>query len=199
MLREEMQEYVDVSREIVKVMVSDSAAGALKKSLDRQEAMIDSLLDTATQASELIREFLAVEEKVAQTLLDTEEAKKKSFSKLQKIERELHEASEKNESLQTSIKFLQRDLEEMKGVEEEIAEMQRESNEDTTIVIPSAVYLAKLFHNVTKIDWDYNCDPTLIKGIHYGGEIAQPISIDSTQHSKFFICNYLWNLLSTEW
>ncbi|KAE8619835.1 hypothetical protein XENTR_v10009995 [Xenopus tropicalis] len=105
MLCEQIKEYVDVSREIVKVMVSDSAAVALKKSLDRQEAMIDLLLDTETEASQLIRDFMAVEEKVAQTLLDTEETKQKTSSKLQKIERELQEKIEKNSSLESGIKY----------------------------------------------------------------------------------------------
>ncbi|KAE8619834.1 hypothetical protein XENTR_v10009995 [Xenopus tropicalis] len=140
MLCEQIKEYVDVSREIVKVMVSDSAAVALKKSLDRQEAMIDLLLDTETEASQLIRDFMAVEEKVAQTLLDTEETKQKTSSKLQKIERELQEKIEKNSSLESGIKFLQKELEELKMMEEEIADMEREADEDTTTVIPSAVY-----------------------------------------------------------
>ncbi|XP_075711564.1 kinetochore protein Spc24 isoform X2 [Rhinoderma darwinii] len=199
MFREQMQEYMEVSREIVKVMVTDSAAAALKKSLDRQETMIDSLTETESQASDLIRDFLSVEEDVAQGLLETEEIKQKTSSKLQKIEQELQAVCDQNASLESSIKFLQKELEEVKLLEEEIAEVERESQEDTTVVIPSALYLAKLFHSVTKIDWDYNCDSTLIKGIHYGGEIAQPISIDSTQHSKIFVCDYLWSLLSTEW
>ncbi|KAM8973318.1 kinetochore protein Spc24 [Pelodytes ibericus] len=199
MLHEQMQEYVDVSREIVKVMVSDTAAGALKKSLDRHEAMLDSLLDTDTQASQLLAALLTVEEEVANTLLDKEEAKQENLSKLNRIEKELQEQCDKNACLETDLKFLQKDLEDLRVMEEDIAEMRREADEDTTVVIPSALYVAKLFHNVTKIDWDYNCDPTLIKGIHYGGDIAQPISIDSTQHSKIFICNYLWSLLSTDW
>ncbi|KAG9488484.1 kinetochore protein Spc24 [Eleutherodactylus coqui] len=199
MFREEMQEYVEVSREIVKVMVSDNAAAVLKKSLDWQEAMIDSLVETESQTSELIRDFLSVEENVAQTLLETEEVKQKTSSKLQKIEQELQAAQDENACLESSIQFLQKELEEVKLLEEEIAEVERESQEDTTVVIPSALYMAKLFHSVTKIDWDYSCDSTLIKGIHYGGDIAQPISIDSTQHSKIFICDYLWSLLSTDW
>ncbi|KAM3924071.1 kinetochore protein Spc24 [Leptodactylus fuscus] len=199
MFQVQMKEYVEVSREIVKVMVSDNAAAVLKKSLDRQEAMIDSLLEKESQVSDLIRDFLSVEEEVAQTLLETEETKQKSSSKLRKIEKELQEVQDRNSSLESSIKFLQKELEEVRQLEEEIAEVEREAQEDTTVVIPSALYMAKLFHTVTKIDWDYNCDSTLIKGIHYGGEIAQPISIDSSQHSKIFICDYLWSLLSTEW
>ncbi|XP_040271764.1 kinetochore protein Spc24 [Bufo bufo] len=196
MYREQIQEYVEVSREIVKVIVSDSAAGILKNC---QESMIDSLIETESQVSDLVRDFLSVEEVVAETLLKTEEVKKKSSGKLQKIEQELQAARDENATLESSIKFLQKELEEVKLLEEEIAEVEREAQEDTTVVIPSALYMAKLFHSVTKIDWDYNCDSTLIKGIHYGGKIAQPINIDSSQHSKLFICDYLWSLLSTEW
>ncbi|KAM9313309.1 kinetochore protein Spc24 [Gastrophryne carolinensis] len=199
MFRKQLQEYVDLSQEIVKVLVSDDAPAVLKKSLDLQEAMVNSLLDTEVQASELIRDILSVEENVAQTLLETEETKQKASSKLHKISQELQELCEKDASLQSSIKFLQKEVEELKLLEDEIAEVEREAQEDTTVVIPSALYMAKLFHSVTKIDWDYNSEETLIKGVHYGGEIAQPISIDSTQHSKIFICDYLWSLMSTDW
>ncbi|XP_044138746.1 kinetochore protein Spc24 [Bufo gargarizans] len=196
MYREQIQEYVEVSREIVKVIVSDSAAGILKNC---QESMIDSLIETESQVSDLVRDFLSVEEVVAETFLKTEDVKKKTSGKLQKIEQELQAARAENATLESSIKFLQKELEEVKLLEEEIAEVEKEAQEDTTVVIPSALYMAKLFHSVTKIDWDYNCDSTLIKGIHYGGKIAQPINIDSSQHSKLFICDYLWSLLSTEW
>ncbi|KAM4036315.1 kinetochore protein Spc24 isoform 2-T2 [Anomaloglossus baeobatrachus] len=199
MQRKQMQDYLQVSREIVNILVSDHAARILKKSLDSQESMIDSLIETESQMSDLLRDFLSVEEDVAQTLLETEEMKQKTSSKLGKIEQELQAAGDKNASLESDIKFLQKELEEVKLLEDEIADVEREAWEDTTVVIPSAIYMAKLFHSVTKIDWDYSCDSTLIKGIHYGGEIAQPISLDSAQHSKIFICDYLWSFLSTEW
>ncbi|XP_056426534.1 kinetochore protein Spc24 isoform X6 [Hyla sarda] len=199
MFIEQMEEYVEVSREMMKFMVSDNAAAILKKSLDLQEKMVDSLIETESEVSDLFREFLSIEDKVAQKLLETEEEKQKSSSKLRKIEQELQAVCDKNASLESSIKFLRKEIEEMKLQEEEIADLEREAEEDTTVVIPSALYMAKLFHSVTKIDWDYNCDSTLIKGVHYGGEIAQPISIDSSQHSKVFVCDYLWSFLSTDW
>ncbi|CAJ0955189.1 unnamed protein product [Ranitomeya imitator] len=204
--------------------------------------MIDSLIQTESEMSDLLRDFLSVEEDAARTLLETEDTKQKTLYKLGKIEQELQTLCDKNASLESGIKypsghkgknmqrrrsrdcnrarageytglgallrdihlssfgtFLQKELEEVKLLEDEIAEVERETQEDTTVIIPSALYLAKLFHSVTKIDWDYNCDSTLIKGIHYGGEIAQPIIIDSSQHLKIFICDYLWSLMATEW
>ncbi|XP_077118145.1 kinetochore protein Spc24 isoform X1 [Ranitomeya variabilis] len=199
MMRKQMQEYLEVSWEMVKFMESDNAPVILKKSFDSQECMIDSLIQTESEMSDLLRDFLSVEEDAAQTLLETEDTKQKTLYKLRKIEQELQAACDKNASLESGIKFLQKELQEVKLLEDEIAEVERETQEDTTVIIPSALYLAKLFHSVTKIDWDYNCDSTLIKGIHYGGEIAQPIIIDSSQHLKIFICDYLWSLMSTEW
>ncbi|XP_075433553.1 kinetochore protein Spc24 isoform X2 [Ascaphus truei] len=199
MLHEQIQESMAMSHDVIKLMVSDASTRVLKKILDRREAMIDSLTDTEAQATLLVRDLLSVEKSVAQRLLDTEETKQETSTKLRKIDHVLQEASKKNMSLQTSMTFLNKELEEIKLVEEKIEEMQKEVDEDTTTVIPSAVYLAQLFHKVTKVDWDYNCDPTLIKGIHYGGEIAQPINIDSTQHSQIFVSDHLWSLLSTDW
>ncbi|XP_040202356.1 kinetochore protein Spc24 [Rana temporaria] len=199
MLREELEEYVAVSRELVKVVVSDSAVADLTKSVDCQEDMINSLVGTELQTLDLIRDLMSVEEKVAHTVLAAEETKQKVSSRLHKIEREIQEVCEKNASVETDKKFLQKEVEDLKLLEDETEEIEREAQEDTTVVIPSALYTAKLFHSVSKIDWDYSCDSTLIKGIHYGGEIAQPLCIDSTQHSKIFISDYLWSLLSTDW
>ena len=35
--------------------------------------------------------------------------------------------------------------------------------------------------------------------VHHGPSVAQPIHLDSTQLSKKFISDYLWNLVDTEW
>ncbi|XP_077118147.1 kinetochore protein Spc24 isoform X2 [Ranitomeya variabilis] len=164
MMRKQMQEYLEVSWEMVKFMESDNAPVILKKSFDSQECMIDSLIQTESEMSDLLRDFLSVEEDAAQTLLETEDTKQKTLYKLRKIEQELQAACDKNASLESGIKFLQKELQEVKLLEDEIAEVERETQEDTTVIIPSALYLAKLFHSVTKIDWDYNCDSTLIKG-----------------------------------
>ncbi|XP_018431379.1 PREDICTED: kinetochore protein Spc24-like [Nanorana parkeri] len=137
MLREQMEEYVEVSREIVKVMISDNAAAPLKKSLDRQEAIITSLIDTELQASDLIRGArpLIVSPR---GLLSITSVKQSATSKLHHMERELQDVSESNAAKETNIKFLQREVEDLKVLENEVMEVEREAQEDTTVVIPSA-------------------------------------------------------------
>uniref|UniRef100_A0A8D2Q4L7 Kinetochore protein Spc24 n=1 Tax=Varanus komodoensis TaxID=61221 RepID=A0A8D2Q4L7_VARKO len=59
-------------------------------------------------------------------------------------------------------------------------------------------YLVHLYYAICHIDWDYSCEPEVIKGTHYGPDIAQPIYL-STEFSRCFISNYLWSLVSTDW
>lgn len=40
---------------------------------------------------------------------------------------------------------------------------------------------------------------TSVLSVHHGPSVAQPIHLDSTQLSKKFISDYLWNLVDTEW
>eukprot|EP00069_Balaena_mysticetus_P003441 bmy_16837T0 len=78
---------------------------------------------------------------------------------------------------------LSRELEELKEIEADLERQEREVDEDTTVTIPSAVYVAQLYRRI----------------IHHGPSVAQPIHLESTQLSKKFISDYLWSLVDTEW
>uniref|UniRef100_A0A8D0DTL7 Kinetochore protein Spc24 n=1 Tax=Salvator merianae TaxID=96440 RepID=A0A8D0DTL7_SALMN len=71
----------------------------------------------------------------------------------------------------------------------------QEKNEDDE----ANMYLVQLYYLICHIDWDYSCEPSIIKGIHYGPDIAQPINLDTRLHSRCFINDYLWNLVNTSW
>ncbi|XP_029440133.1 kinetochore protein spc24-like isoform X2 [Rhinatrema bivittatum] len=199
MLSEDLQVSEDISKEIVQVLCTGESNKLLEKTLEKQEKMLDLLLETEATASHIIQDFLAVEKSVAEKLIGVEAKKQSGLSKLHEIERELKEVSAENTNLEAELKFLMKELEELREMEDEMERMQKEVDEDTTTTIPSAVYLAQLYHKVTRIQWDYDCDPTLIRGIHYNGDLAQPIEMDSKQHSGSSVCDYLWSLVSTEW
>eukprot|EP00071_Canis_lupus_P029193 XP_022262750.1 kinetochore protein Spc24 isoform X5 [Canis lupus familiaris] len=144
-------------------------------------------------------EILATEEEVAQCLLDAKAQAHQRGVELQQLKAELQKAGEENTHLKASLLQLTTELEELKEVEAGLERQEREVDEDTTVTIPSAVYVAQLYHRVSKIEWDYECEPGMVKGIHHGPSIAQPIHLDSTQLSKKFISDYLWNLVDTDW
>uniref|UniRef100_A0A8D0L230 Kinetochore protein Spc24 n=1 Tax=Sphenodon punctatus TaxID=8508 RepID=A0A8D0L230_SPHPU len=66
--------------------------------------------------------------------------------------------------------------------------------------LPEATqYLAQLYYKISRIDWDYECELPLIRGVHHGSEIAQPINLDTSQHSRCFVSDYLWSMVDTTW
>ncbi|KAM6038296.1 kinetochore protein Spc24 [Chlamydotis macqueenii] len=97
------------------------------------------------------------------------------FTVLPPCERQLEELREQR-------RWLEQDLE--RGEEE---------------AVPSATYVTQLYYKISRIDWDYEAEPAQIKGIHYGPDIAQPIDIDGSRHSRCFISDYLWSLVPTAW
>ncbi|XP_072458417.1 kinetochore protein Spc24 [Notamacropus eugenii] len=189
----------EVSQGLLGLLNPSRAGARVRRLLGRQERIIERLLDTKTCLHRLLSEILAVEEEVAQKLIDEKETAQRVETKLQKLESELQKTNEKDASLKADLHLLMKQLEELKEMEQDLTRREREVDEDTTVVIPSAVYVSQLYHRVSKIEWNYECEPTMIKGIHHGPSIAQPIHFDITQHSKKFISDYLWNLVDTQW
>ncbi|XP_016362149.1 kinetochore protein Spc24 [Sinocyclocheilus anshuiensis] len=95
--------------------------------------------------------------------------------------------------------YLQKELERLRDTEQEIQTLQQEVDEDTTEVIPSAIYVAQLYFKVTKIKLEVDTEPHILRGVHYGADVAAPINIDTSTRSPCEISDDLWSLVNTEW
>ncbi|KAM9610887.1 LOW QUALITY PROTEIN: kinetochore protein Spc24 [Morphnus guianensis] len=227
MLSKRMEELEEVSKELLKVLLSDWADNLLRRSLDKRSRMDDKLLASQATAAQLIRELGAAEETVAKTLLDRESELQRLLRRLQDLEEELVRAREAGASLQAGIDILfggvgfplsffwgggggvarhavvslhcptalRQELEELREESRRLEE-DTEREEDT---VPSTTYVTQLYYKISRIDWDYEAEPAQIKGIHYGPDIAQPIDIDGSRHSRCFVSDYLWSLVPTAW
>ncbi|XP_077185908.1 kinetochore protein Spc24 [Paroedura picta] len=190
-----LSELETMSQELLKMMTSTQTGKILRRNLENQEQMIDKLLQTKKTTVQLIQELMSAEEQVAQKLSDRDEELKVSLRKLQAIEDGLLQAREKDAKLKLSTQELRKQLE---ALREEIQQWEKAAEEDTN-ASKSAMHLSQLYYRICPIEWDYSCEPTLIKGIHYGPDVAQPFSFESGQHSNCFISNYLWSLVPTSW
>uniref|UniRef100_A0A8D0QB62 Kinetochore protein Spc24 n=1 Tax=Sus scrofa TaxID=9823 RepID=A0A8D0QB62_PIG len=188
----------EVSQGLLSLLGANRAEAQQRRLLGRHEQMVERLLETQDGAEQRLREILTLEKEVAQSLLDAKEQAQQGGTQLQQLEAELQRASEEDTQLKASLLY-PLELKELKDIEADLERQEREIDEDTTVTIPSAVYVAQLYRRISKIEWDYECEPGMIKGIHHGPSIAQPIHLDSTQLSKKFISDYLWSLVDTEW
>ncbi|XP_004689071.1 PREDICTED: kinetochore protein Spc24 [Condylura cristata] len=189
----------EVSQGLLSLLGTNRAEVQQRRLLRRHEQMVERLLETQDGAEQRLREIVAMEKEVAQNLLDAKEQAHQGGAKLQQLEAELQKAGEEDTHLKDSLLQLTQELDELKEIEADLERKEREVEEDTTVTIPSAVYVAQLYHRISKIEWDYDCEPRMIKGIHHGPSIAQPLHLDSTQLSKKFISDYLWSLVDTKW
>ncbi|KAF6307215.1 SPC24 component of NDC80 kinetochore complex [Rhinolophus ferrumequinum] len=197
---------------LLSLLGANHAEAQQRRLLGRHGQMMERLLETQDGAEQQLREILEAEKDVAQSLLDAKEQAHQGSAELQQIEAELQKASEEDAQLKASLLYpflrgsltdcftqLSRELEDLKEIEANLGKQEREVDEDTTVTIPAATYVAQLYHRISKIEWDYECEPGMIKGIHHGPRVAQPVHLDSTQLSKKFISDYLWSLVDTEW
>ncbi|XP_004595564.1 kinetochore protein Spc24 [Ochotona princeps] len=189
----------EVSQGLLSLLGANRAAALQRRLLGRHEQLLDRLLEKQEAGEQQVREILAAEQKVAQSLLDAKERTHQGGTELQQLEAELHRAAAEDGQLQADLLQLSQQLQELRELEAELHRQEQEVDEDTTVAIPSAVYVAQLYRQSSKIEWDYECEPGVVKGIHYGPSVAQPIHLDSTQLSKKFISDYLWGLVDTSW
>ncbi|XP_037361723.1 kinetochore protein Spc24 [Talpa occidentalis] len=189
----------EVSQGLLSLLGTNRAEAQQRRLLGRHEQVVERLLETQDEAEQRRREILAMEREVAQNLLDAKEQVQQGGARLQQLEAELQKIGEEDTHLTDSLLQLTRELDELKEIETDLERKEREVDEDTTVTIPSAVYVAHLYHRISKIEWDSESEPGMIKGIHHGPSIALPLHLDSTQHSKKFISDYLWSFVDTEW
>ncbi|XP_072164597.1 uncharacterized protein [Diadema setosum] len=78
----------------------------------------------------------------------------------------------------------------------ELSSMRETVKEDTTQVLPKTRYNVSLYSCITGVKWDYDSKPDEVKGYVSTSKDVRPFSLDSKQHSRFFITNYLWDLVA---
>ncbi|XP_012291663.1 kinetochore protein Spc24 [Aotus nancymaae] len=189
----------EVSQGLLSLLGTNRAEAQQRRLLRHHEQVVERLLETQDGAEKQLHEILTMEKEVAESLLNAKEQVHQGGVDLQQLEAGLQEAREEDAQLKASLLQLTRELEELKEIEADLERQKKEVDEDTTVTIPSAVYVAQLYQQISKIEWDYECEPGMIKGIHHGPSVAQPIHLDSTQLSKKFISDYLWSLVDTKW
>ncbi|XP_062875127.1 kinetochore protein Spc24 [Trichomycterus rosablanca] len=184
---------------LIELIESSKAEDALRAARKKQQMLFDHHTDAKKTVTQLLNSLIQYEEVVGQKLLDLEGQKSQMMRELEDMEQEVQHSLAKSHTLDSEIQFLQRELKRLKEGEKEIQAMQQEVDEDTTEVIPSAIYLAQLYFKVTRIKLELDTEPHILRGVHYGKDLATPINIDTSTRSPCEVSDELWNLVSTDW
>ncbi|XP_012681182.1 kinetochore protein Spc24 [Clupea harengus] len=197
--QDELHDLEESLNSLVQLINSSHVEEGMQGIRGKVQQLYDHHIDTEKTTTQLLNDLIQSEERVGQTLLDLESHRNKRTEELEMLQHEIQKKQTQSMNLESEMQFLQRELERLRESEQEMQAMQQEVDEDTTEVIPSAIYLAQLYYKVTKIKLEMDGDPKILKGVHYGKDLVTPINIDTSQLSPCAVSDQLWNLVSTEW
>ncbi|XP_051987438.1 kinetochore protein Spc24-like [Xyrauchen texanus] len=184
---------------LIEFIKSSKAESALQGAREKLQEFFDHHIKTKKTTTEILNSLVHAEEVVSQKLINLEGQQSQVMQEIERVEQEVQRSLSKSHNLKSEQEFLQRELERLRDAEQEIQTLQQEVDEDTTEVIPSAIYIAQLFYKVTKIKLEVDTEPHILRGVHYGADVATPINIDTTARSPCEVSDELWSLVNTEW
>ncbi|XP_022103615.1 kinetochore protein spc24-like [Acanthaster planci] len=167
-----------------------------------------------TQFGEAIQEMKQTEERQKETLkdiiqgyLDMKDERAACVSRDQshdavtpeigEAQRDKAKSWEKLATFQQEVQAVQRELDHLADLQVKLESHRETVKEQTTDVLPKTRYNVSLYKAATKLTWDFNSQPEEVKGYISTSKDVRPFSLDSRQNSKFFITNYLWDLIES--
>ncbi|KAM7386343.1 hypothetical protein PAMA_009122 [Pampus argenteus] len=192
------QDLEETGEELV-ALINSSQPEKLRQVKNEHQALFDQHIETKKIVTQILKDVAQIEENAGQRLLDMEEEKKQREMELESLEEQLRQCTAKSQITDSELQFLQRELEILRNSEHELETLQNEVDEDTTEVIPSAIYVAQVYYVITKIKWEYDTEPHILKGVHYGADLATPINIDTSMRSRSDVSDQLWGFVSPKW
>ncbi|XP_061892409.1 kinetochore protein Spc24 [Entelurus aequoreus] len=181
------------------VAISSSQPEKLIGVKNELKALVDQHAETKKIMMQMLQEVAQHEENVGQRLLDVEEEKKRREKELDSLEEQLRQCTAKSQTMDSELQFLQNELDMLRSSEDDLNALARVVDEDTTEIIPSAIHVVNLFHVITKIKWEYDTESHILKGVHYGKDLATPIQIDTSVQSPCDVSDKLWRFVNPEW
>lgn len=94
---------------------------------------------------------------------------------------------------------LKEELAKAKSEQQSLKMQHQRIKEAQAAALPKARCDLNLYSNITNIKWQYQCEPHEIKGYISNNNDIKTFSFNTQQVSRFFIANYLWDLIEEDW
>lgn len=187
------KEAIATTKELVTILASsDDEEGLLKIAKTFSEVKSTRCVqeDEVKTAIEQLRQVLSLEETKASTKNDEESLEDVGTLKAEKETTEKHIGK-----LECSLKDLEKSVGEKERNAREIQEKKANISNNRDEVLPKSKYNFSLYTNITHIRWEYDGVDDRVKGFVASLKDVRPFSLCAKQNSKFFIVNYLWDLI----
>ncbi|XP_071275106.1 kinetochore protein Spc24 [Agelaius tricolor] len=192
-----VEEVEELSQELLRELSSGCTEELLRRGLHRRERLHRRLREAQGKARELAQGLAEAEAGLCHRLRGAQAHVQRLRGRRQELDTELERAQGSLSGARDKTQALRRALEELQEQLQQLEQHQEEEEEEHSL--PPDVYVAQLYYEISRIDWDCSAQPGHIRGVHYGPDIAVPLDLDGAQHSGTFVSDFLWGLVPTEW
>jgi len=120
--------------------------------------------------------------------------------RMEQIDSEKQKTVQNIQDMKTECIKLESAIEKLNLEQENLKKTKQQIDKETIIDVPRVKDALTLYASISNIRWDYDTDT--VKG--YASVVeskhpkVRPFNLDPTKHSKFYITNYLWDLMEAE-
>ncbi|XP_019620783.1 PREDICTED: kinetochore protein spc24-like, partial [Branchiostoma belcheri] len=190
-----MQEKMDIVSEMITMLAAGEQAEELER-VTEVWAKINQLREEQQEdVKKTIQALLAVSEEEEQKVKSISQSEEGYQRKEAELEAEKSQAEKQRQQAEQGVQSLMGKVEKLKEEQAAVSRQKETVKQNTTEALPDVRYLATLYSNVTKLKWDFTGGPDDIKGFVTCKSDVKPFSLNSKQNSKFFVANYLWDLM----
>ncbi|KAI8506796.1 kinetochore-associated Ndc80 complex subunit spc24 [Branchiostoma belcheri] len=211
-----MQEKMDIVSEMITMLAAGEQAEELER-VTEVWAKINQLREEQQEdVKKTIQALLAVSEEEEQKVKSISQSEEGYHRKEAELEAEKSQAEKHRQQAEQGVQYPfmgivlvvecmmlaltyshipDGKVEKLKEEQAAVSKRKETVKQNTTEALPDVRYLATLYSNVTKLKWDFSGGPDDIKGFVTCKSDVKPFSLNSKQNSKFFVANYLWDLM----
>ncbi|XP_031557630.1 kinetochore protein Spc24-like [Actinia tenebrosa] len=181
-----------LTNEIITILASNDNRESLEKSDKFLIEKAHLCEEQGISVQEAIRQLTKAENQAARDLDDNQPV---NTARIAELKHENTVTSERIEKIEQDITLLEKACQDSNLKGEKLKEKKAEAVNKKIEVLPKTKYYFSLFTNISHIRWDYNCKQDEIKGFIASLNNVKPFCLDERQNSKYFMVNYLWDLI----
>ncbi|XP_078475876.1 kinetochore protein Spc24 [Lampetra fluviatilis] len=199
MEKNNQEKHLEVCDDIISFFTSDlKPKENMDMALEMQRNMMENWVVQSEEAIQALKDKNTLKMAREEMMLATNDLGA-AKQELEQVNAELQQKLQEREEQRQALARCLAELEEMKNLEKELKLQEEDITVELTDVIPSTKYMVHLMSKLTLVRFDYDADPAIVKGVVGSKTGVQPFELDTRQHSRSFIVNYLWSLVDSVW
>lgn len=190
-------ELCETSKELAKILDSGDDLEELLTVSERGKNVIELMKKRNLELKCCVQALAKLEEREQKLSTTSLQENKENREAVSKLEKEKCSKTKRIEKLNADLESLENSVREVhlesSKLQKEKASIQHQASD----ALPKTKYSFSLYSNITRLRWDYDNEDDKLQGFVTSLRDVRPFSLNLKEHSRHFIANYLWDVITS--